>query len=260
MPSHQFACDYLRGMAVYAHDKVVPDEKSNVAKKNQVANMFDSIAERYDFLNRFLSAGIDKSWRRKALNELKQIHPKTILDVATGTGDFAIIAHEVLKPEKVIGIDISEGMLDLGRNKIDQLQLNDKIELLSGDGETINYSDSSFDAITVAFGVRNFQDLEKGLAEMLRVLKPGGKISILECTMPRTFLLKSFFRFYMLTVVPAFGKLFARNKKAYQYLNNSVQAFPDRESFIEIMNKAGFRQTYYKTLSLGICCIYCGSK
>ena len=247
-------------MAVYAHDKVVPDKKSKDAKKNQVAEMFNSIAGSYDFLNRFLSAGIDITWRKKALKELKEIHPKIILDVATGTADFAIIANKILKPDKITGIDISDRMLEIGRQKIQKFHLENKIELFAGDSETINFPASSFDAITVAFGVRNFENLEKGLQEMLRVLKPGGKISILECTMPRSFLLKRFFSFYMFTIVPAFGKLFAKNKEAYQYLNNSVQAFPNRESFIQIMNKAGFKQTYYKTLSLGICCIYCGSK
>jgi len=247
-------------MAVYAHDKVVPDKQSDAAKKTQVAEMFNSIAGRYDFLNRFLSGGIDIIWRKKAINELKAIRPKIMLDVATGTGDFAVAANKILHPDKIIGIDISEGMLDIGRKKIQKLHLDNKIELLAGDSETINFSNSSFDAITVAFGVRNFEDLEKGLKEMQRVLKPGGKISILECTMPKNVLVKSFYNFYMFSMVPAFGKIFARNKKAYLYLNNSVQAFPDREFFLEIMKRAGFTQTYYKPLSLGICCIYCGSK
>ena len=247
-------------MAVYAHDKVVPDKQSDAAKKTQVAEMFNSIAGRYDFLNRFLSGGIDIIWRKKAINELKAIRPKIMLDVATGTGDFAVAANKILHPDKIIGIDISEGMLDIGRKKIQKLHLDNKIELLAGDSETINFSNSSFDAITVAFGVRNFEDLEKGLKEMQRVLRPGGKISILECTMPKNVLVKSFYNFYMFSMVPAFGKIFARNKKAYLYLNNSVQAFPDREFFLEIMKRAGFTQTYYKPLSLGICCIYCGSK
>jgi len=247
-------------MAVYAHDKVVPDQKSDVDKKGQVAAMFNSIARHYDFLNRFLSAGIDKSWRKKAIKELKEVHPKLMLDVATGTGDVAIVACKLLNPDKITGIDISEGMLELGRNKIKKLNLENKIELLAGDSETINYQNSSFDAITVAFGVRNFEHLEKGLKEMLRVLKPGGKISILEFAMPKALLLRTFYSFYMFTMVPAFGKLFAKNKQAYKYLNNSVRAFPDRENFMEIMEKTGFRKTYYKSLSLGICCIYCGSK
>jgi demethylmenaquinone methyltransferase / 2-methoxy-6-polyprenyl-1,4-benzoquinol methylase len=253
-------CHYLRTMAMYAHDEVVPDKKSNAAKKNQVAEMFNSIACRYDFLNRFLSAGIDKSWRRKAINELKEVHPKLLLDVATGTGDLAVAAFEILNPEKIIGIDISDGMLELGRKKIQKLNLEHKIELLAGDSETINYQDSSFDAISVAFGVRNFENLEKGLAEMLRVLKPGGKISILEFSKPKAFVFKGIYNLYMRIIAPGFGKLVAKNKEAYDYLNNSVQAFPDRENFVKIMTEAGFKKTYYKSLSLGICCIYCGSK
>ncbi len=247
-------------MAIYAHDKIVPDKKSNTAKKIQVAEMFDSIANRYDFLNHFLSAGIDKGWRKKGIKELQGIHPKTILDVATGTGDLAITANTILHPDKITGIDISEGMLELGRKKIKALNIDDKIELIQGDSETINYKNSSFDAITVAFGVRNFENLEKGLSEMFRVLKPGGKVSIIECTIPKNFLLKGLYNFYMFTVVPVFGKLFASNGKAYKYLNSSVQAFPNRQSFLNIMHKAGFKNVYYKSLSLGICCIYCGSK
>jgi demethylmenaquinone methyltransferase/2-methoxy-6-polyprenyl-1,4-benzoquinol methylase len=247
-------------MAKYEHDKIVPDEKSDAAKKKQVADMFNSIAGSYDFLNRFLSAGIDKYWRKKAIGELKAIHPQVMLDVATGTADVAIAAYKILSPQKITGIDISEGMLALGRKKIQSLQLEDKIELKVGDSETINYANSSFDAITVAFGVRNFENLEKGLAEMLRVLKPGGKVSILEFSKPRAFMFKGLYKLYMRTVTPGVGKMFSKNKEAYAYLNNSVQAFPDRENFVDIMNKAGFKKTYYKSLSLGICCIYCGSK
>ena len=146
------------------------------------------------------------------------------------------------------------------RKKIQKLKLEHKIELLHGDSETINYQNSSFDAITVAFGVRNFQDLEKGLEEMLRVLKPGGKVSILEFSRPKGFVFKKFYSLYMRIVTPGLGKLVAKNKQAYNYLNHSVQVFPDRENFVEIMHNAGFRKTYYKSLSLGICCIYCGSK
>lgn len=247
-------------MAMYAHDKVLPDEKSDAAKKMQVAEMFNSIAGRYDFLNRFLSAGIDRSWRKKAIKELTEIHPKTLLDVATGTADVAIAAYQLLSPEKITGIDISEGMLQIGKKKINSLNLEDKIELYIGDSETINYVNSSFDAITVAFGVRNFENLEKGLKEMLRVLKPGGKVSILEFSKPKSFMFKGIYNLYMRIVAPGFGKMFAKNKQAYAYLNNSVQAFPDREDFVAILNNAGFRKTYYKSLSLGICCIYCGSK
>ena len=247
-------------MAVYAHDKIVPDKQSSLAKKSQVANMFNTIACRYDFLNRFMSAGIDKGWRKKAIKELGPIKPKTVLDVATGTGEMAVLAFKLLQPEKITGIDIAEGMLDVGRKKIEKLHLKDKIELMRGDSETINYSDHSFDAITVAFGVRNFENLENGLSEMLRVLKPGGKISILEFSKPGIPVFKGLYNLYMKLVAPAFGKMVAKNKQAYEYLNDSVKAFPDRDLFITIMRKAGFQKTYFKTLSLGICCIYCGSK
>jgi len=247
-------------MAVYAHDKIVPDKQSSLAKKSQVANMFNDIAKRYDLLNRFLSVGTDRRWRRKAIQELKEISPKFILDVATGTGDVAILAYKMLHPEKVIGIDIADAMLELGRKKVNKLDLAGKIELAKGDGETINYDTHSFDAITVAFGVRNFENLENGLSEMLRVLKPGGKISILEFSRPALPVFKSFYNLYMKIVAPHFGKIIAHNKQAYEYLNNSVNAFPDRDSFTGIMKETGFQKTYFKTLSLGICCIYCGSK
>ena len=247
-------------MTAYAHDEVVPDKQSTLAKKRQVADMFNDIAGRYDFLNRFLSAGTDRHWRKKAIGELKEVHPKMILDVATGTADVAILAFKLLHPSKIIGIDIAESMLELGRKKIEKLRLTGKIELVAGDGETINYGPHSFDAITVAFGVRNFENLENGLSEMLRVLKPGGKISILEFSKPVLPVFKSFYNLYMKIVAPGFGKMIAHNKQAYEYLNNSVQAFPDRDSFTAIMKKAGFQKTYFKTLSLGICCIYCGSK
>jgi demethylmenaquinone methyltransferase/2-methoxy-6-polyprenyl-1,4-benzoquinol methylase len=247
-------------MAMYAHDQIVPDKQSGLAKKSQVADMFNSIAGRYDFLNRFLSIGIDRSWRKKAIGELKEVRPKLILDVATGTGDVAILAYKLLRPEKIVGIDIADEMLILGRKKIGKLNLNGKIELVHGDSETINYSLNSFDAVTVAFGVRNFENLENGLAEMLRVLKPGGKISILEFSRPKISIFKGIYTLYMKIVAPGFGKLIANNKQAYEYLNKSVRAFPDSECFVEIMQKVGFKQTYFKPLSLGICCIYCGSK
>ena len=246
-------------MTKYAHDDITPQKQSTLGKKQQVAEMFNSIAGRYDFLNRFLSAGIDISWRKKAIAELKKLHPKIVLDVATGTADVAIMTEQLLHTEKIVGIDISEGMLELGRKKIEKLGLQN-IELLKGDSETINFADNSFDAVTVAFGVRNFENLEKGLSEMLRVLKPGGKLVMLEFSKPKQKGLKSIYKLYMNVVAPGAGKIFSKNKEAYQYLNQSVQAFPERENFIEIMKKTGYKETYFKTLSLGICCIYCGSK
>ncbi len=247
-------------MAKYAHDEIVPDETSDLQKKDQVAGMFDSIAYRYDFLNRFLSVGTDVGWRKKAIKELHSLQPQQMLDVATGTGDMAILTYNILKPQKITGIDISTGMLEVGRKKLAHKNLQLHIELLSGDSETINFPDNSFDAITVAFGVRNFQNLEKGLKEMLRVLKPGGKLVVLEFSRPSNFLFKGIYNLYMNVIAPSFGKMFAKNKKAYRYLNQSVQAFPERQQFTTILKSAGYRDTYYKTLSLGICSIYCGSK
>jgi demethylmenaquinone methyltransferase/2-methoxy-6-polyprenyl-1,4-benzoquinol methylase len=247
-------------MAKFAHDSVVPNSSSNLGKKQQVAEMFNSIAFRYDFLNRFLSAGIDIRWRKKAIKQLKALQPQTILDVATGTADVALLTHELLQPNKIIGIDISEGMLDFGRKKIAKAGLQNSIELFTGDSEKINFADNSFDAITVAFGVRNFENLENGLKEMYRVLKPGGKAVVLEFSKPKQTAFKGFYKLYMNTIAPGFGKMFAKNKDAYQYLNGSIQAFPEGQQFLNIMHEAGFTQTYLKTLSLGICTIYCGSK
>lgn len=247
-------------MNMFEHDKVVPDKDSTLAKKEQVALMFDSIAVKYDFLNRFLSGGIDIWWRKKAIGKLKSIQPQFILDVATGTGDVALMTYDILKPKKIIGIDISNGMLDLGRKKIAAKGLNDIIELRTGDSEHIQFADNYFDAITVAFGVRNFENLLKGLKEMLRVLKPGGKLVVLEFSKPKKGFFKIIYQFYLSKMAPGVVQMFSSDKKAYQYLNNSVQAFPEGETFLNVMNEAGFTQTQLKSLSLGICTIYCGTK
>ncbi|MGI8633822.1 MAG: bifunctional demethylmenaquinone methyltransferase/2-methoxy-6-polyprenyl-1,4-benzoquinol methylase UbiE [Segetibacter sp.] len=247
-------------MAKYAHDTIVPFKESDQSKKQQVAAMFDKIAFRYDFLNRFLSAGIDVSWRKKAIKQLQSLQPQNILDVATGTGDVAILTQKILHPKKITGIDISQGMLDIGRKKIEKLGLQNQIELVKGDSETIGFADNTFDAITVAFGVRNYQNLEKGLTEMLRVLKPGGKLVVLEFSRPKQFLFKAVYNMYMNTIAPGFGKLIAKNKDAYQYLNDSVQKFPEGQQFLNILKNVGYSSTYSKILTLGICSIYCGSK
>ncbi|MDE3184923.1 MAG: bifunctional demethylmenaquinone methyltransferase/2-methoxy-6-polyprenyl-1,4-benzoquinol methylase UbiE [Bacteroidota bacterium] len=247
-------------MNIYPHDTVVPFKDSKESKKKQVENMFDKIAFRYDFLNRFLSAGIDVGWRKKAIRQLVSSNPKNILDVATGTGDFALTCYEILKPEKITGIDISEGMLDIGRKKIEKAGLEQKIELLNGDSEAILFDDNTFDAVTVAFGVRNFENLEKGLDEIKRVLKPGGKLIILEFTKPSLPVIKQLYNFYMNTVTPKIGKIIAKNNEAYQYLNDSVLQFPEKESFIHILNQSDYRNAFYKTLTLGICSIYCAEK
>lgn len=247
-------------MTNYQHDQVVPYRHSKLTKKEQVAGMFDDIAGRYDFLNRFLSAGIDLRWRKKALAYLKNLQPKKILDVATGTADVAIMAVDILQPEKITGIDISDGMLDVGRNKIIKLNLQHRIELLNGDSETINFESNSFDAVTVAFGVRNFQNLEKGLSEIFRVLRPGGRLVILEFSKPTVPVISSFYNFYMKTVTPFLGKLFSKNRCAYQYLDESIKAFPEGKNFLQILDKLGYIHTQYKPLSLGICSIYCADK
>ena len=247
-------------MAKFDHDTVVPDKNSDVSKKQQVAQMFDNIAYRYDFLNRFLSAGIDIRWRKKALSYLKELHPQKILDVATGTADVAIMASGLLKPDAIIGIDISDGMLEIGRKKLKKLHLENTIELLNGDSETINFENGSFDAVTVAFGVRNFQHLEKGLSEILRVLKPGGKLVVLEFSQPSSPFIKSFYNTYMKTVAPGMGRLFSKNRCAYEYLDESIKKFPEGKRFVQILENIGYIKTQSKTLSLGICSIYCGEK
>lgn len=247
-------------MTNFAHDNVVPDKDSVLSKKEQVAGMFDDIAGKYDFLNGFLSGGIDHSWRKKAIYHLKDLDPKIILDVATGTAEVAILASRLLNPNKIIGIDISNGMLEIGRSKIAKLGLQSKIELLNGDSEAIFFDDNTFDAITVAFGVRNFQHLEKGLIEIKRVLKPGGKLVVLEFSKPRIPFMRSLYNFYMKIVTPNMGKLFSKNRDAYKYLDESIKKFPEGKDFKIILDNLEYKKTYYKPLSLGICSIYCGEK
>ena len=188
--------------------------------------MFNNISHRYDFLNHFLSMGIDKGWRKKAIRLLGPLQPKLMLDVATGTGDFAIQAL-VLNPQKVIGVDISEGMLDVGRKKLRERNLNEKVELLKGDSENLQFEENKFDAVTVGFGVRNFENLEKGLAEIRRVLKPGGVLVVLEFSRPKTFPFRQLYNFYFKAILPKLGRLISKDKSAYTYLPESVEAFPD---------------------------------
>jgi demethylmenaquinone methyltransferase / 2-methoxy-6-polyprenyl-1,4-benzoquinol methylase len=247
-------------MAKYSHDTVVPFKDSEKTKKEQVASMFDQIAFRYDFLNRFLSGGIDVYWRKRAIRELKGQPVKNMLDVATGTGDMALMSYKYLKPDNITGIDISEGMLEIGRKKVAKQLLNDHIQLIQGDSEAIKSESASFDAITVAFGVRNFENLEKGLAEMLRVLKPGGKLVILEFSKPKKVVFSGLYNMYMNVIAPQAGKWLSKNKDAYKYLHSSVKAFPEGETFLHILQQVGFTETTFKSLSLGICTIYCGIK
>lgn len=234
--------------------KITPYNSTD-SKKEQVAKMFDNIAFRYDFLNSLLSMGIHKGWRRKCVARIKEIQPKQILDVATGTGDFAIESAK-LDPDKVTGIDISEGMMQFGREKLEKLHLDKLIELQLGDAETVTFPDNSFDAITVGFGVRNFENLEKGLTNLFRILRSGGKIVILEFSYPRNFPIKQLYTFYFSYITPAIGKIFSKDSRAYSYLPESVKAFPDNERFVEIMTKCGFKNAKFTSLTFGVAAIY----
>jgi demethylmenaquinone methyltransferase / 2-methoxy-6-polyprenyl-1,4-benzoquinol methylase len=247
-------------MTVYQHDSVLPNKQSEAGKKEQVAAMFDGVAKRYDFLNRFLSLGIDVIWRKKAIAFLKPIAPKVVLDVATGTADVALMTQKILQPKQIVGIDISDGMLDIGRKKITAQGLDAVIQLYNGDSAAINFNENSFDAATVSFGVRNFEHLEKGLSEILRVIKPEGRLVVLEFSKPKNVIVKTFYNFYMKIISPNIAKLFSKNKEAYQYLDESIQKFPEGDNFVEVMNKVGFKNTIYKPLTFGICSIYCGTK
>lgn len=242
------------------HDHILPQKTSRLSKKHQVAEMFNCIAERYDFMNRFLSCGIDTIWRKKAISKLKNDDPKVILDVACGTGDMAILACKMLNPSRITGIDLSGEMLRVGRQKIVKEQLTSKIELLEGDSEAIKFSNNTFDAVTVAFGVRNFENLETGLREIYRVLKPGAQLVVLEFSKPKNTAFRKLYNLYMGIIAPEMAGWFSKNKKAYQYLNDSAKAFPDRQHFVEILERIGFSDIECKPLSLGICCIYCGRK
>lgn len=242
------------------NENITPYQSQNATKKEQVATMFNNISKTYDFLNHFLSLGIDILWRKKAIKELKAIKPRIMLDVATGTGDFAFEAIKILEPEKIIGVDISEGMLDVARKKINERNLQHVFSVQMGDSEGLHFADDHFDAITVAFGVRNYQNLEKGLADMYRVLKPEGKIVILEFSKPRAFPIKQAYHFYSSQALPFIGKMFSKDHSAYTYLPESVAAFPDGEDFIKLMDKVGFKKSKDIRLTFGICAIYTGVK
>jgi demethylmenaquinone methyltransferase/2-methoxy-6-polyprenyl-1,4-benzoquinol methylase len=236
------------------HDTVTPYQSSD-SKKQQVAEMFDNISGSYDFLNHFFSLGIDKLWRKKAIKILKEDQPKEILDVATGTGDFAFEAMK-LNPEKITGIDISDGMLEVGRKKIIKRGLSDKMTFLNGDSENLPFDDASFDAVIVSFGVRNFQDLLAGLKEIQRVLRPDGKAIILEFSKPKHFPLKQIYFSYFKYIMPHFGKAISKDKAAYSYLPKSVLAFPEGKEFEAVLTDAGFTKSNQKTVTGGIASIY----
>ncbi len=238
---------------------VVPYKDKSEGKKQQVADMFDSISGKYDFLNHFLSLGIDIRWRKKAIKLLQPDQPKKILDLATGTGDFAIESLK-LEPEKVVGVDISEGMLNVGREKMKKREIDHIISMESGDSENLRFEDNNFDAVIVAFGVRNFENLEKGLSEMNRVLKSGGKAVILEFSKPTIFPFKQLYNFYFRWILPKVGKLISKDSAAYTYLPESVNEFPYGQDFLDVLAKTGFKNTRCKPLTLGISSIYIGEK
>ncbi|MGY6561117.1 MAG: bifunctional demethylmenaquinone methyltransferase/2-methoxy-6-polyprenyl-1,4-benzoquinol methylase UbiE [Luteibaculaceae bacterium] len=238
---------------------VKPYKDENTDKKQQVAKMFDNISGSYDFLNHFFSLGIDIRWRKKAIKILKDSKPERILDIATGTADFAIAAAK-LNPKEIIGVDISEGMLSVGREKLKKQNLSQLITLEYGDSESLPFPDNSFDAITVSFGVRNFENLEQGLKDMCRVLKPGGKAIVIEFSQPEKFPIKQLYFFYFKYIMPTLGKLISKDKSAYSYLPESVQAFPYGKGFTQILEKVGFKNSKIIPLSFGIASIYIGEK
>jgi demethylmenaquinone methyltransferase/2-methoxy-6-polyprenyl-1,4-benzoquinol methylase len=238
---------------------VKPYGKDDASKKEEVAEMFNNISEKYDYLNHLLSMGIDKLWRRKAVKILKEYNPKKVLDVATGTGDFAIAALK-LKPDSVIGVDISKGMIKKGNEKLCRKGIQDKVVLQIGDSEKLDFKDDTFDGLTVGFGVRNYEDLEKGLSEMKRVLKPGGVAIILEFSKPKKFPVKQGFSIYSKYIIPKVGKSVSKDTNAYAYLPESVAAFPEGQDFLDILAKVGYKNTRSKMVSGGIATIYIGEK
>ena len=243
---------------IYEQEKIKPYGEGE--KVQQVEQMFDNIAPTYDKLNHRLSWNIDRGWRRKAIQALAPHKPQTLLDIATGTGDFAILAAEMLHPQAIVGADISEGMMEIGRQKVAQKGLSAVIQFQKEDCLALSYPAESFDAVTAAFGIRNFAELEKGLSEMCRVLKKGGHLSVVELTTPVLFPMKQLFRLYSHTVLPLYGRLVSRDKRAYEYLTATIEAFPQGEKMLEILKKSGFSQARFQRMTFGICTMYFATK
>lgn len=241
-------------------ETVTPYKQSEMGKKEQVERMFDNIAHRYDFLNHFLSLGIDKVWRRKAINKLKTNKPQSVLDIATGTGDVAFEVKKMLNPSTLVGLDLSEGMLGFAREKSAKKGFEKSISFVKGDSENLQFDDNSFEAVIVSFGVRNFENLNKGLSEIYRVLTPNGKLVVLEFSKPKKFPIKNLYNFYFNNVLPMWGKLISKDQSAYTYLPESVKAFPEGAVFCGIMQQTGFTQIEEQPLTFGICTIYSGIK
>ena len=244
---------------MYEQEKIKPYDGEG-EKGKLIEEMFDNIAPTYDTLNHRLSGNIDKGWRKKAISQLQPFRPKQMLDIATGTGDFAILAAKELKPEHLIGADISEGMMAIGREKVKAAGLSDIISFQKEDCLNLSFPDNTFDAVTAAFGIRNFQNLDKGLAEICRVLKKGGHLSIVELTTPVKFPMKQLFRIYSNTFLLNYAKFISKDKSAYEYLNKTVEAFPQGEKMMEIFQKAGFAKSSFCRLTFGICTMYFAEK
>lgn len=241
-------------------ENVTPYKDSELGKKKQVTQMFDNISKEYDGLNRVISLGIDQSWRKNVVNLVNKIKPESILDIATGTGDLAIMMAEKTNAKKIVGLDISEGMLSVGKEKVTQKKMSDRIELVVGDSEKLPFEDNTFDAITVSFGVRNFETLDKGLSEILRVLKPEGRFVILETSVPTKFPFKQGYQFHCNIILPLVGKLFSKDKKAYGYLSESAANFPYGEKLNNILRKIGFIDVKDIPQTFGVASIYVSSK
>ena len=239
---------------MYQQETITPCTQGS--KAQQVEQMFDNIAPTYDTLNHRLSWNIDKGWRRKAIAQLKPFAPKQLLDVATGTGDFAIQACQMLDDVQITGIDISEGMMEVGRRKVSQMGLSERIRFEREDCTRLSYPDGTFDAVTAAFGIRNFDNLDQGLAEMCRVLRKGGVLSIVELTSPVSFPMRQLFHIYAHTVLPVYGRLISRDNSAYSYLTKTIEAFPQGERMVGILLKAGFSEASFRRLTFGICTMY----
>lgn len=244
---------------MYKQEQIKPYEGTG-DKGKLVEEMFDNIAPTYDTLNHRLSWDIDKGWRKKAIKRLLPYAPKKMLDIATGTGDFAILAAQMLHPEQLVGADISEGMMEIGRQKVKRMGLDNVISFEKQDCLHLGYEDETFDAVTAAFGIRNFQNLDQGLSEMCRVLKKGGHLCIVELTTPVSFPMKQLFRIYSGTVLPIYGKLISKDQSAYDYLNKTIAAFPQGEVMMEVLMKAGFEKAEFKRLTFGICTLYFATK
>ncbi|MBQ8127734.1 MAG: bifunctional demethylmenaquinone methyltransferase/2-methoxy-6-polyprenyl-1,4-benzoquinol methylase UbiE [Prevotella sp.] len=244
---------------MYRQEEIKPYDADG-GKTHQVEQMFDHIADNYDKLNHRLSWNIDRGWRRKAIRQLEPYRPKTMLDIATGTGDFAIMAAQMLRPERLIGADISEGMMSIGRHKAALQGLDGIVSFEKEDCMALSYADDTFDAVTAAFGIRNFSDLDRGLSEMQRVLRPGGHLSIVELTRPVAFPMRQLFWVYSHTVLPLYGRLISRDHQAYSYLTATIEAFPQGEQMVGILRKAGFREASFRRLTFGICTMYFATK